>query len=512
MAQALRAARLTVVGLRASAGLVLFAMAVMALASLLHATRNPQYLASSRLLVGPALPPAALQPVGQDRADPLAASFEISAEAEAAIVPSALVAKRVAQALMLTTPPEELADSVTASPLSSGIIEVQASAPDPRLAVQLANGFADQYLAYRRETTGRIVAGLMQELDARIAEVRAAIGRLDRTFESLVAADASSGPEEKTAQEGLRSQRERLLAVMRSLDLQATRLRAAGSAQAAGGAVVSRAAVPNGGPRTVQAVAMGMLVGGAVGGSLSVLRRHPGLTAATRTGVDAVMGMPVLARVPVVRRARLLGGSRGSRPPLVHGAESAAGAPYRTLNGTLVARGLGTSLRTVVVVAAERGEDTTSVVANLAVACADAGLSTVVLSADTVHPGLGAAFGLDDRAGRRTTLPADDPWIGSLIHTRPDLMVLPVAFPAGRVQEIMDEAARLVSVVLVEAPPLAESDAAITVGERCDVVLLVAASSARGAALEDAGRALLGLDRPLHGVVVANLSGLGTPG
>jgi Mrp family chromosome partitioning ATPase len=511
MAQALRAARLIVAGLQTSAGLVLFAMVVTALAALLHADRNPEYTASSRLLLGPALPPAALQPVGQDREDPLAASFEMSAEAEAAIVPSALVAKRVAQALRLATPPEQLADSVTATPLSDAIVEVEASAPNPRLAARLANGFADQYLAYRRQSTGRIVAGLMRELDARSAEVRVGIGRLDTTFASLVGADTSRTPEQEAAQQALRSERDRLLAIMRSLDLQATRLRAAGSAQAAGGAVVSRAAVPKRGPRTVQAVALSMLVGGAVGGSLAVLRRHPGPTPATRTGVEAVMGMPVLASVPVVRRGRVLGRSPRSTPPLLHWAESAGASSYRMLNETLVARGLGTTLRKVLVVAAERGEGTTSVVANLAVACADAGLRTAVLSADTMHAGLCATFGLDDAAERHTTLPRDEPWIGGLVSTQPALMVLPVALPADRVQEILDDAARLVSVVLVEAPPLAESRAAIAIGQRCDVVLLVAAGSTPGESLEDAGRTLLSLDRPLQGVVVTSLPGLGAP-
>jgi Mrp family chromosome partitioning ATPase len=512
MAQALRAARLTVAGLQTSAGLVLFAMAVTALAALLHANRNPEYTASSRLLLGPALPPAALQPVGQDREDPLAASFQLSAEAEAAIVPSALVAKRVARALRLTTPPEDLAESVTASPLSDAIVEVQASAPDPRLAAQLANGFADQYLAYRRQSTGRIVAGLMRELDARSAEVQVGIGRLDNAFASLVGADTSRTPEEEAAQQPLRSERERLLAIMRSLELQATRLRATGSAQAAGGAVVSRAAVPKGAPRTVQAVAMGMLVGGAVGGSLAVLRRHPGPTAPMRTGLEVVMAMPVLASVPVVRRRRVLGGSRKSMPPLLHEPESAGATSFRRLNETLVARGLGTTLRKVAVMATERGEGTTSVVANLAVACAEAGLRTVVLSADTMHAGLGATFGLDDAGEHYTKPQRDEPWIGSLVSTRPALMVLPEALPADRVQEIMDNAARLANVVLVEAPPLAESRAGIAIGERCDVVLLVtAARSARGESLEDAGPALLSLDRPLQGVVVTNARGIRTP-
>jgi Mrp family chromosome partitioning ATPase len=76
----------------------------------------------------------------------------------------------------------------------------------------------------------------------------------------------------------------------------------------------------------------------------------------------------------------------------------------------------------------------------------------------------------------------------------------------------MDNAARLANVVLVEAPPLAESRAGIAIGERCDVVLLVtAARSARGESLEDAGPALLSLDRPLQGVVVTNARGIRTP-
>jgi capsular polysaccharide biosynthesis protein len=486
MAQALRAARLRAAGLRASAGLVLFAMAVTALASLLHATRNPEYSASSRLLLGPALPAAALQPVGQEHTEPLVADFQLSVEAEAAIIPSVLVAERVARALKLTTPPEQLADSVTASPLSGAVVEVQASSSDPQLAVELANGFADQYLAYRRAATDQVVAALMRELDARSAKVRNAVRKLDATFQSLVDADASAAPEEEAARQSLITERERRLAVVRSLDLQATRLRAAGSAQAVGGAVVSRAAVPKGGPQTIQTVAMGMLVGGAVGGSLSVLRRRLGLADTTRTRVDAVMGMPVLASVPVGRTA-----------------------PNRTLSRALVARGLGTSLRTMVVTAAERGEGVTSVVADLAAACAGAGLPTMVLSVDLVDTGLPEAFDLGESARRRTTLPDEGSWIAGLIHVLPDLMVLPVGVPAGRLQEILDDAATLVSVVLVETPPLAESGAAIAIGARCDVVLL-AAGHLDDAALEAAARTLTRLRRPVQVVVVTNPAELRT--
>jgi Mrp family chromosome partitioning ATPase len=508
MAKAIREARMTFVRLRASAVLVLFAMIVTMLAALLHAIHNPEYTASSRLLLGPALPPAALEPVGQARADPnpMAASFQLSAEAEAAIVPSALVATRVARALKLTTPPEELADFVTASPLSDAIVEVQASSPDPRLAAKLANGFADQYVTYRRESTGRIVAELMQELDTRSEEIRVGIGRLDSTFEPLAGADTSRALEEEAAQQALQSERERLLAAMRSLDLQATNLRAAGSAQARGGAVISRAAVPKGEPRTVQAVALGVFVGGAIGASLAALRGHPGLVGAPRAGVDAVMGMPVLANVPVARRRRL-GGSWRSRPPLLHGAESAAWASYGRLTGTLVARGLGTTLRKVVVVATVRGEETRSVATNLAAACADAGLPTVVLSADTLSAGLGVSFGLENSPERRSQVADDNSWIGAAASIQPYLMVLPMALQASRTPEILHEAAGVMSVVVVEVPPLTESAAAIVIGEHCDVVLLVEpAGSARGEAVENAGWALSSLDRPLQGVVLIDPS------
>jgi capsular polysaccharide biosynthesis protein len=470
--QALRASRVTFASRRENAGLVVLAMAVLTLASLAHAIRNPQYTATSQLLLGPSPSRAALRPADQKQFDRQTATFELSAEAEAAILPSDLVAQRVVTALDLDMAPEELADSITASPLSDAVVEVQASAPNPELAARLANGFADQYLAYRSQITRRAVAGLMRASDARSAEARAELGRLDSARDS--SASQAPTPADDTEQRALQSERERILAVVQAVDLEATRLRAVGSAHAASGAVISRArGMPERSPAN-EAVAVGLLVGGAVGGSLVLLRRYSHPVSDSSHTVEAATGMPVLATVPMV----------GAEP-------NAIASHWAALSAMLFGRGLGTTLRSVVVVAAERGDDATTVVADLAAECAGAGLPTVAFSAD----GLASA--------RREDGDGSDPWILSLISVGANLMVLADAVATGRVRRMVDDASGLFRVVLIEGPPLADSGAAVEIGEYCDVVLLVTAADPTGyQALEDAGRALVMLDRPLQGVIV----------
>jgi capsular polysaccharide biosynthesis protein len=471
----------TFASLRANAGLVVFAMAVLTLASLAHAIRNPEYTATSQLLLGPSASRASLRPDDQKQFDRQTATFELSAEAEAAILPSELVARRVVTALELDMAPEELADSITATPLSDAVVEVKASAPNPELAARLANGFADQYLTYRSQVTRRAVAGLMRAFDARSAEARVELGRLDTARDS--SASEAPTPADDTDQMALRSERDRILAVVQSVDLEATRLRAVGSAHAASGAVISRArAIPERSPAN-EAVAVGLLVGGAVGGSLVLLRRYTHPAADSSSAVEAVTGMPVLATVPMV----------GSEP-------NAVGPHWAALGADLFRRGLGTTLRSVVVVAAERGDDATTVLADLAAECAGVGLPTVAFSAD----------GLDS-TGREGS-DGSDPWISSLISVGANLMVLAGAVPAGRVRKIVDDAVGLFRVVFIEGPPLADSGAAIAIGEYCDVVLLVTAADSTGRrALEDAGRALVMLDRPLQGVIVVHTLTPGRP-
>jgi capsular polysaccharide biosynthesis protein/Mrp family chromosome partitioning ATPase len=463
--------------LRTNARLVLFAMAVLAVASLAHATRHPEYTASSQLLLGPSASHAELRPINQEKFDRQTATFELSVEAEAAILPSEVVAQRVARALKLTIPPDQLADSITASPLSEAVVEVQASAPDPRLAAQLANGFADQYLIYRSQITRQAVAGLMRAFDARSAEVRAEIERLDTAQDS--ASTAVPIPADNTDGQASSSERERLLAVLQSLDLEATRLKAVGNAHAAGGAVISRAQATAQGSPANEAVKLGLVVGGALGGALALLRRHALPAANSSAEVQAATGMPVLARASM----------EGSEP---HAASSRA-----TPSGALFARGLGTTLHSVLVVAADLDEDVTTVAADLAVACAAAGLPTVALSASGTRPSE-----LQDRDG-------PDSLIGSLVSVGANLMILPEAISAGRAREMV-AAARQFSVVLIQGPPLFESGAAITIGESCDIVLLVtSASPTDRRALEEAGRALASLNRPLQGVVVIDPPRLG---
>jgi capsular polysaccharide biosynthesis protein/Mrp family chromosome partitioning ATPase len=465
--------------LRANAGLVVFAMAILALASLLHATRNPVYTASSQLLLGPSPTQAALRPVDQKQFDRMTATFELSAEAEAAILPSEVVARRVARALKLTIPPQELANSITASSLSDAVVEVQASAPDPLLAEQLANGFADQYLVYRSQVIRQAVAGVLREFDARSAEVRAEIGRLDTRPDPPPGAASRTSADSDANQQAASSERERLLAVEQSLDLEATRLRAVASADAADGAVIARARAATNGSPANEAVRVGLVVGGALGGALALLRSHAHAAGNIAAKVEAVTGMPVLARTSM------------------DGSEPHAAGYQATPSEVLFARGLGRTLRSVLLVAADQGDDVTAVAVDLAVACADAGLPTVAFSAESPHLTV------------RQSHEQDASWIERLISVGGNLMVLRGTVPAGRIEEMM-EAVRQFSIVVIEGPSLSESNVAITIAEYSDIVLLVTAAGARSRqALEEAGRALVILDRPLQGVVLTDPRVLG---
>jgi Mrp family chromosome partitioning ATPase len=413
------------------------------------------------------------------------------------ILTSPLIESRVIRALQLDIPAERLSRVVTTTPVTDTLIEVQASVDDPQLAARLANGFADQYLVYRRESTARIVVGLQHDLGRRAGYLRARIDQLNGRIAALEGRGAQTGAAARTRQ-SLVAERDDLVATTSVLQSAAIELQAVGTLSASSGDIIQRAP-PARGSGPLPAGALGIVLGGTLGAVLVLLRAV----------VEPSEGAKVISSLPVL--ATISQRSRHGEPVLLHEPRSAVASTYRSLLSTLRARGLGTSRRRVLIVPAEPGQPASAVVANLAVACAQAGLGTLVVAAG-VGRGAPAMLGGEARHRLHAKLDGDIPWIGRLVATGTvNLLVLPAGPSTSELLAILDEAARLFDVILIDAPTVEAEGETVTLAERCELALLVlSAEPAQLVAVGDPGRAVVQASHLMTGLVLASAAAPGT--
>ncbi|MGH2707632.1 MAG: YveK family protein, partial [Actinomycetota bacterium] len=413
--------------LRRGVWLILLLMVAAATGGIWHSsTRAKTYEATSLLVVRPVLAQASFGSgqFGIRDAGPL--GLELSDETHARLITSGTIAERVAKALKLKTPPEELASEVKAGQTSEQLIGIRATSEQPRLAAALADAFADEYLASRREEATRVVEIAASELTREADEMQKRLDKLDADILKLAAEVAvlpapvavavppggtpppTASPQQAAERASKEASIRRFTTERNDVLVQVTTLRAKvqdlrlGRILSNGGEVVERAEVPEAplGPGMPLIAVAASVLGGALGAAFLLLRRYFDTRVRTREDVIRSAPVPVLAVIPRPRRPR-----RG-RPAASKGDPLYPAEAYRFLRANLVTRGLGSTLRRLAVISPIPSETRASVVANLAMECALAGLRTVVVCADLRRPGLQALF---PQTGQAAPLPGGLP-------------------------------------------------------------------------------------------------------
>jgi Mrp family chromosome partitioning ATPase/capsular polysaccharide biosynthesis protein len=483
----------------------ILAMIVLAvLAALVISFAQPKrYTAESQLLLGPAVPDAALPDSrGTSKAGPL--GLDLPAETQARVVASPLMASRVARSLRISPDQktiEELTKSVQVKAVTDNVLLITANAPTSLGAAGLANRFAAEFLAYREELATNALGTLAQDYRGRADDLEREAARLDAQI-----ADATArGAGREAAQ--LTSKRNNLLDQANQRIRQSEALSAQQTADLGVGAVIAPATPPtsSSSPLPLRNVLIAIVLGGAVGVSVALLREHTNDRVQTRDDAARVTGVPVLVAIPRTRGLRSFGGGHwlprpGGRPrrnELVTSRlpESAASEAYRELRSTLARRGLGTRVKRLLVTSVGAGPEVSETVANLAVVCARSGLLTMAVSADLRRPQLHSYFGisdtaglagaLDDDSGEATDHPNAPPAalpLGLSVVEIPNLLVL----PSGRVDsspgdllasaplgKIFGMATDIAQIVIIEAPPVLSGGDVLTLAAHVDATLLV---------------------------------------
>ncbi len=421
------------------------------------ATADKVYRADADLLITPVSgddPILTGLPLLRESADPTR-----DVETAARLVSSRDVAARVKAQLHLADTPSGLLNKVKSEPVAaSNIVSVTSSASSPRLARDLANGFADGVVAERSQ------------------ELRLAIDqRLPRLRQRVAGGEA-----------GAAAQLSQLTSLRQSGD---PTLR-----------VETRAATPasQAEPRPVLTMGAGILAGLILGisGAFAMHALDPRLRREDQ--LRELYSLPVLARIPRERRAPTttpgrrrfgIGPRRTRRRALSPGQLSPTTMEsFRTLRTMLAAsrrgRGKGDG-HSVLVTGPSPSEGKTTTAINLAASFALAGHRVILIEADFRRPTVGEALGVRPRVGIGKVLLGNVPLEDALVPAKPfgnnlrlllvdradDWLAEVLSLPAAGA--LLDEAERLADYVVIDSPPLTEVIDALPLAQQVDDVVLV---------------------------------------
>jgi capsular exopolysaccharide synthesis family protein len=385
------------------------------------------------------------------------------------------VAARTADALPDTgLSVSDVSDSVSVSPAGeSDLVKVEATDRDPALAATIANEFARQFIAFRRDANRAKLIRAQNLVEARLNELT---------------------PSQRTGPEGdALEDRQRDLAVNATLQT--------GEAQ-----LVQPATEPGSPstPKTTRNVALGILLGLLLGISLALLRDQFDRRLKTVDEAEATFGLPVLATIP--QSHEIEDPEKAEAKPSGEEAEA-----FRMLRANLQYFSVDQELKSILVTSPAPADGKTMVVWNLALTEARAGKRILVIEADLRRPRLAERLGLSGERGLGLVL------AGSLtpkeaIQTVQDVDLLPAGplppnpaelIDSRRMEQLLEWSEREYDRVIVDTPPAAVVADALPLIRRVDRMLVVVRLRRTPSdAAERLHEQLAHIDAPVSGIVM----------
>lgn len=231
-------------------------------------------------------------------------------------------------------------------------------------------------------------------------------------------------------------------------------------------------------PKPGLTYAIALLLGLSLGIGTAALRDRLSDRLRGPADLEACIATPLLALIPAFWRT---GWKPARRLVMLRHAESVVADAYRSLRARIVQAAAVSSARTLVVTSPAR-EDTDAVAANLAVALAQSGQSTVLVCADLRWGQAHRLLGEEDAEGITEVLNGQTILINALVPVIPGLEVLPAGAPPLDTSAVLQRpgfrtvlsrlADRADFVVITAPPALASADARI-LADIADTTLLV---------------------------------------
>ena len=286
-----------------------------------------------------------------------------TAQEELARVPA--LAANVLKALKLTGwTPERLQSHSSVTARGNAALVFKVHDGNRQLAVQLANAYAEQYVAYRRGVDTASIRAALSSVNGKLDELKANGDQSSATYQSLV------------------DRQQRLSTLESLLEQNPLPVRPATTAEQTQ-------------PRTVRNVLIGLGLGAALGVLLVLLIEALDTRVRSVQNIEQRLGIPLIGFLPAPpKRLRKSGGLVMLAEP-----NSLYAEPYRTFRTNFEFVNLDRGARKIMVTSAVQGEGKSTTVANLGVALARSGKRVILVDADLRRPYLDKLFDLSGRPG-----------------------------------------------------------------------------------------------------------------
>jgi len=409
----------------------------------------------------------------------------------AAVATQRATLQRVIERLGLDDEPEALMKRVIAdADTESSIVRIAALAGTPEEASAIANAVAEDAISTTPAITGRDPE-TQGFIDQSLKDTQAQIVETQRRADELMAKDDLTAEEELL----LASLQQRLATLQTSY----TQLLSLASSATANLATLSDPAVPPSQPSSPSIslnLILATLTGLLIGLALAAAADHLDVSVKSTEQIERLVGLPTLGTIGRQRIGR-------STPKLYLVStlvypRSAIAEAYRVLRTNVGFASVDRRVQLVLVTSPLAGEGKTAVAANLAVAFAQDGRTTILVDADLRRPELHRLFGAPGTPGL-TNLLLDGSLTMSdvLVPTeQPGLRLLSAGeippnpaeiLGSNRMQAILELLRSLADVVVLDSAPLGlVADPALLAQHADGTVVVVDAGKTPVAALEEA--------------------------
>jgi capsular exopolysaccharide synthesis family protein len=348
-------------------------------------------------------------------------------------------------------------------------ISLTATARTPVLAAQVANTYAQTFVAYQRSNALNALTAAEQQLQGQITALDAQLKPLES--ESSPSAGTTSTISALTSEEAV-------------LKEQLAQLQVTGAETPGGVEVVSGASSPTSpsSPRPLRDGGIALVIGLLLGVGAAFAAEYFDDKVYTKDEAERLSGgVPVLAMIPRVRSWK-----RSKRPMLITEVDpfSPATEAYRSLRTALQFAGHDSQLKTILITSASGREGKTSTVANLGVVLAKAGERVVIVNCDLRRPRIGKFFGQEETPGFTSVLIGQEELKKALrpVADTPELALLGTGPIPPNPAELLgsDKAAEIFrllatdfDIVLIDSSPLLPVADPLVLSGYADAVLMV---------------------------------------
>ena len=465
--------------------IVLCGLIGLAAAFLVTISLESRFEASARVLVNPT-------PVGSTDGRLVNPSLERERE----VVDSIQVEREVVTQLQLVVTPNDLLRELDVVFVAdSDTLELNFVDPDPQLAQDVVNSFAQQYVTLRnaeaatldeaRISEFRVEANtlmdILEEIDAEIL----ALERQRSTADPTVIASLNTQITEEVRE------RTQLRADLRSVNRDISDAQISANTRTPPAVFLQQAAlpeVPTGFSDNIVR-ALGLVLGLGGGAALAFVLQRLDRTARESGDVELALGTSVLASIPSFGLSNRSGSSAvvmltGGRSARVQRAREA----FRRLRSSVQFLGVTQESKTFLVTSARPAEGKSTTSANLAVALTQGETSVCLVNADLRRPTIEKILGIP------TSHQGLSDWLANpeitnimvAVPGTPGLVVVPAGPPppnpgelltTNRFASLVEELSEQFDIILIDAPPVLSTADASSISRTVDGTIIVVDSS-----------------------------------